>query len=78
MYKTSDIYMNAYLLAKNFKYSDVEVEKQTTRRTVYFVYEDSEELRQAIDDYKENEFLDNYISNYLYTKREITIALKYK
>lgn len=78
MYKCSDIYLNAYLLTRNFKYADVEIEHQTNRRTVYFVYEDSEELRKAMQDYKENDFLDKYISNYLLTKREITKSLKYK
>lgn len=76
LYQVTDIYLNAYLLADNFECKKVEVIKESGRDKVAFCYLDNKELRAAIVDYRENDWLKKYIDRYLLTKREITRALR--
>lgn len=75
-YEVTDIYLNAYLLSDNFKYIDIKILEETNRKIVIFCYEKTDKLEQAVQDYKNNEFIHMYVKRYLATKRAITKALR--
>lgn len=76
LYEVLDIYLNAYLMSDNFECKKVEVINTEGRRKVAFYYLDDKNLRASVKDYRENDYLKKYISNYLATKRQITKALR--
>lgn len=75
MTKVTDLYLNAYLLAKGFEMKDIDVIELDGRETVFFVYENEEDLVAAIEEYRDDKFIKDFVSKYLFSKRQITAAL---
>jgi hypothetical protein len=74
--RVSDVYLNAYLRAENYSCVDVTVERIDGRRTVIFLYNYSKDLENAIQNFRDSDFMRGFIREYLYTKRQITKALQ--
>lgn len=73
--RVSDVYLNAYLRSGGYSSIDYEVARVDGRRTVTFIYEDDGSMDKAIEQFKDSQFMRDFIREYLYTKRAITKAL---
>lgn len=74
--RVSDVYLNAYLRTGHYSSTGVSVERIDGRRTVVFLYEESEDLENAIQNFRDSDFMRGFIREYLYSKRQITQALQ--
>ena len=74
--RVSDVYLNAYLRSGGYSSIDYEVARVDGRRTVTFIYEDTDgSMDKAIGQFRDSQFMRDFIREYLYTKRAITKAL---
>lgn len=74
--RVSDVYLNAYLRAGGYSSVDYEIARVDGRRIVTFIYEDTDgSMDEAIKQFKDSQFMRDFIREYLYTKRAITKAL---
>ena len=74
--RVSDVYLNAYLRAGGYSSIDYEITRVDGRRIVTFIYEDTDgSMDEAIERFKDSQFMRDFIREYLYTKRAITKAL---
>lgn len=74
--RVSDIYLKAYLEASGVDCEEVEVSNSNGKRTINWVYKDSELARVTIKSYREDDFIKEFVSEYLFAKTQITAALK--
>lgn len=65
LYFITSIYLNAFLLSKDFK---VEKTSVLDSGKVALFYADTEELHRAIEDYKNNKELTDFVTSYLKVK----------
>lgn len=72
----SDIYLKAFLAASGVDCEDIEVSSVNGKRTINWVYEDSELARATIVNYREDDFTREFVTEYLFAKTQITAALK--
>lgn len=70
LYFVTSIYMNAYLLSKGF---EIEKTARLDNGKVALFYKKSNELFEAIDEYKANEELKNFVNCYLKIKDIISM-----
>lgn len=76
MTKITDVYLNGFLRAKGFTEKSVDVEMIDGRKRVGFLYERDSRLDAAIEEFREDELMRRFITEYLYSKRQITQALQ--
>lgn len=74
--KVSDLYLKAYLETRGFTTEDIQVDSINGKKTIHWVYIANEQVEEAIEEFREDEFLKSYITEYLRSKREITEALR--
>ena len=74
--RVSNIYLKAYLEVSGVNCEGVEVSSVNGKRTVDWVYEDNELARVTIANYREDDFIREFVSEYLFAKTQITSALK--
>mgnify|MGYP000989617734 CR=1 FL=1 len=76
MTKITDVYLNGFVRAKGFKEKSIDVEEIDGRKRVTFLYDRDAQLDATIEEFREDELMRRFITEYLYTKKQITQTLQ--
>lgn len=76
MYYITSIYMNAYLISKGFEVVKTEKVIEHGKEKIGFFYKNTDDIQETIQEFKENEELQNYITNMLKVRSTIYLQKK--